>query len=135
MKLFFLDFGKICFFNNLCAVACFLYQVLASVELTTTETKAYKESIMKHISTGSAVFLLLAAGAALAQTPVFDELDVNGDGYVSSSEAEALPCLAANFDRIDSENSKGLNRAEYEAAVDEYCPQNLSAGSASQFDS
>jgi len=89
---------------------------------------------MKHISTGSAVFLLLAAGATLAQTPAFDELDVNGDGYVSSSEAEALPCLAANFDRIDSENSKGLNRAEYEAAVDEYCPQNLSAGSALQFD-
>lgn len=83
---------------------------------------------MKHISIGSAVFLLLAGGAALAQSPAFDELDANGDGYVSSDEARTLPCLAANFDRIDTESSQGLNRQEFKAAIEEYCQQNRSAG-------
>lgn len=66
--------------------------------------------------------LLLTAGTALAQhTPTFDELDRDGDGYISANEAMVLPCLAENFDRIEFEDDRGLDESEYTAAVNQYC--------------
>lgn len=72
--------------------------------------------------TAIAISALLATGAALAQeNPTFDELDKNDDGYISSNEAMALPCLAENFDRIEARSDKGLNESEYAIAVRQYC--------------
>lgn len=56
-----------------------------------------------------------------AETPAFESLDVDGDGYVSRDEARTLPCLAENFDYIESESEEGLNRGEFERAVQSYC--------------
>lgn len=71
-----------------------------------------------------AASLLLATGTALAQnTPAFEELDQDGDGYISANEAMVLPCLAENFDRIEPEDDRGLNEREYAAAVGQYCQQ------------
>lgn len=68
-----------------------------------------------------AVFALGSAPAVLAQTPEFDELDADGDGYISRSEAGALPCLAEVYDQIETESLLGLNRGEYAQAVAQYC--------------
>lgn len=56
-----------------------------------------------------------------AETPAFESLDVDGDGYVSSSEAGALPCLSDNYDSIDAASDAGLSRSEFEQAVQSYC--------------
>lgn len=68
-----------------------------------------------------AIALLFAATAAIAQNPRFEELDGDGDGYISKSEALTLPCLADAFDDIDKESDKGLNRSEYSSAVQQHC--------------
>jgi hypothetical protein len=73
------------------------------------------------IPTVAAVLALGAASSAVAQGPAFDDLDVDGDGYISSREAEALPCLAEAFDEIETESERGLNREEYARAVVEHC--------------
>lgn len=68
-----------------------------------------------------AVFIL-GAGGVLAYLPSFDELDRDGNGYISSAEAMALPCLADNFHRIQSAGDQGLSREEYAAALAQFCP-------------
>ncbi len=65
--------------------------------------------------------LILGVAPALAAVPSFDDLDRDGNGYISSSEAAALPCLAENFNRIDTESDEGLNRREFQQAVAQYC--------------
>lgn len=71
-----------------------------------------------------AASLLLTASTALAQnTPTFDELDQDGDGYISANEAMVLPCLAENFDRIEFKDDRGLDESEYTTAVNQYCQQ------------
>jgi hypothetical protein len=69
------------------------------------------------------MFALGMAGSAFAQAPEFDDLDANGDGYISRDEASSLPCLAEVFDQLDTESPNGLNRAEYMRAVAAYCAE------------
>ncbi|WP_376693011.1 hypothetical protein [Wenzhouxiangella sp. EGI_FJ10409] len=65
--------------------------------------------------------LAMAGSVAMAQNPGFEELDRDEDGYISGSEAMALPCLAQAYRQIDKEDDRGLNRSEYEAAVQKHC--------------
>ncbi|WP_181918924.1 hypothetical protein [Wenzhouxiangella sediminis] len=67
------------------------------------------------------IALLFAASAAIAQNPRFEELDGDGDGYISKTEARALPCLSDAFDQIDKQSEKGLSRSEYGSAVQQHC--------------
>lgn len=67
------------------------------------------------------IALLFAASAAIAQNPRFEELDGDGDGYISKTEARALPCLSDAFDQIDKQSEKGLSRSEYASAVQQHC--------------
>lgn len=67
------------------------------------------------------IALLFAASAAIAQNPRFEELDADGDGYISKTEARALPCLSDAFDKIEIQSDKGLSRSEYSSAVQEHC--------------
>lgn len=59
--------------------------------------------------------------ATRAEIPSFEELDRDGNGYISRSEAAVLPCLRDNFDDIDTRSDEGLDRSEYQQAVSEYC--------------
>lgn len=76
---------------------------------------------MRTIQLMAIVMVLALSTIALAQTPSFEELDTDGDGYISRSEAEVLPCLAENYDSIEARSEKGLNQGEYRAAVSEFC--------------
>jgi len=76
---------------------------------------------MRIIQLVTLMLILTLATFALAQVPSFEELDTDADGYISRSEAAALPCLAANYDNIDTRSEQGLDRSEYQAAVAEYC--------------
>ncbi len=75
----------------------------------------------KTMATGILFAMTFGAVSAWAGLPSFDELDRDGNGYISASEATALPCLAENFNRIETESDEGLNRSEFEQAVDDYC--------------
>lgn len=68
-----------------------------------------------------AVLALGAAGAAVAQSPSFEELDADKSGLISRSEASALPCLATNFDSIKKADKNGVNAQEFAEAVSTYC--------------
>lgn len=76
---------------------------------------------MRTIQLMAIVMFLALTTIALAQIPSFEELDTNGDGYVSRSEAEVLPCLAENYDSIETRSENGLDHGEYRAAVAEFC--------------
>ncbi len=65
--------------------------------------------------------IAMAASVAVAQNPSFEELDRDEDGYINGSEAMALPCLARVFRQIDKADDRGLDRSEYEAAVQKHC--------------
>lgn len=67
------------------------------------------------------IALLFGASAAIAQNPQFEELDGDGDGFISKSEARALPCLSDAFDKIEKQSEKGLSQSEYSSAVQEHC--------------
>ncbi len=57
----------------------------------------------------------LYAGAGLAQTPTFDELDTDGDGYLSEQELAAY----RSVDFFDADTSKDglVNPEEFRVAV------------------
>lgn len=70
----------------------------------------------------TATFSALVMAAALAlELPSFEELDADGDGYISRSEAGALPCLARHYDQAERSDERGLNPAEYRQALDQFC--------------
>lgn len=76
---------------------------------------------MKNVTTIFATLLLMASSAALAQDqepPAFDDVDTDGNGYVSSSE---LAAAGVDIDTEDADtNGDGmLDRDEYESAVDD----------------
>lgn len=77
---------------------------------------------------GLGASLALLAGSVLAaepeerdRVPSFEELDRDGNGYLSEREVSAVPCLRDNFQQIQPENEEGLNRQEYRRAVSQYC--------------
>lgn len=76
---------------------------------------------LKTPSIALAGALILAAGGVWALAPSFEELDRDGDGYISRIEAAALTCLSESFHRTESESDRGLNRGEFEHAVSLYC--------------
>jgi hypothetical protein len=59
----------------------------------------------------------MSAGWAFAQAPtneLFQSLDLNGDGYVSLSEAAGEAVVVQRFDRADKDRDGKLSRAEYD---------------------
>lgn len=78
------------------------------------------------------VSLAMASSVALAQNPSFEEMDRDEDGYVSGSEAMALPCLAQVYDQLETEDERGLNRSEYNAAVQQHCDRSRQQGTQQQ---
>jgi hypothetical protein len=68
----------------------------------------------------------LFSGAALAQTPdpetpqpekpAFNQLDADGDNYISQSEANNS-WLAGYFTEVDSDNDGRISKIEYEKVV------------------
>ncbi len=69
----------------------------------------------------SSVAALAMATALALELPSFEELDADGDGYISRSEAAALPCLSSNYDRAGRNDERGLNPGEYRQALDQFC--------------
>lgn len=73
-------------------------------------------------------YVLLGAGVALVAgcqtlrnidnplTTAFSDLDRDGDGVISQQEAQELPALSNNFERIDTNSSGGIDDNEYRAA-------------------
>lgn len=69
---------------------------------------------MNRTYTLSGPALLAVAGAAMAgETPAFDELDLDGDGYLSREEAAAVPGLREHFSVFDLDGDGRLSRSEY----------------------
>jgi hypothetical protein len=56
-----------------------------------------------------------ASGAALAAPPAFEDIDANGDGMVSASEASAVEGL--DLTSADTNGDGALSRTEYEAVA------------------
>ena len=59
--------------------------------------------------------ILAFAGTSLAESPAFDEVDVNHDGRLTMSEAAVVAAL--DFGKADTNRDGVLSRSEYEAAV------------------
>jgi hypothetical protein len=62
-----------------------------------------------------------AFAQSAVQTPAFETLDTDGNGFISRNEASALPCLAGSYYHIERESEEGLNRSEFERAVQKFC--------------
>lgn len=58
--------------------------------------------------------MLFGAGAVAADTPAFDDLDINGDGMLSAEETVAVEGL--NLETADTDGDSALSREEFEAA-------------------
>jgi Ca2+-binding EF-hand superfamily protein len=52
-----------------------------------------------------------------AMASAFDGFDEDDDGVISDTEAQATPSLAQNFDRLDTNNSDGIDEPEFTAAT------------------
>jgi hypothetical protein len=58
--------------------------------------------------------LLAMTGAALAgEVPKFEELDRDGDGYITREEAAVIPGLWEHFSAFDRDGDGLLSRDEY----------------------
>lgn len=69
---------------------------------------------------GAAFAQSTAAPAAAMDTEVsaaFTKADKNSDGKLSREEAAALPAVAANFDKVDSDRDGAVNLAEFSKAM------------------
>lgn len=55
------------------------------------------------------------AGLAFAAGPAFEEVDTNGDGMITPSEAASVEGL--DFQKADQNDDGALSRSEYEAAT------------------
>lgn len=85
-------------------------------------------NLAKYIPIVLGSSLLVATTVNAADNQRFEDLDTDGNGYISQSEASALPCLADAFNDIDTESDQGLNRGEYLAAVQEHCSDRGESG-------
>jgi len=67
------------------------------------------------IAFGTAMAFMSASGSAADYVQTFEQLDVDGDGYISAQEAEARPDLAAAMQSSDTNQDGKLNSAEFSA--------------------
>jgi Ca2+-binding EF-hand superfamily protein len=91
-----------------------------------------KEAFMKSFKSVTAVIpaFVLASGCAtlenaFQESPLasaFAQFDEDGDGVISRDEAQKQPTLTENFSVIDTNDSGGVDSAEYEAAVANIAP-------------
>jgi Ca2+-binding EF-hand superfamily protein len=58
-----------------------------------------------------------AAPADAEVKAAFTKADKNADGKLSRDEAAALPAVAANFDRVDSDKDGTISSAEFGKAM------------------
>ena len=63
----------------------------------------------------SAIMLSTAPVAAEEYVQTFEEIDVDGDGYISVEEAEVRPDLSENLQASDTNEDGKLNSAEFSA--------------------
>lgn len=68
----------------------------------------------------SACAVLFASNVAFAEPPEFKGADTNGDGAVDATEFKSLE-LEKEFGKFDEDGNGKLNKAEYEAALEEEC--------------
>lgn len=80
----------------------------------TGKKKDWQEGVVIRIFKvcGSALFALSAPVWA-ELVPSFDELDQDGDGFISREEAAVVPGLAAHFPAFDHDGDGRLSRSEY----------------------
>lgn len=60
-----------------------------------------------------AFVVALAGLAGAAEVPTFNELDRDGDGYISREEAVAVPGLLERFPALDQDGDGRLSPVEY----------------------
>lgn len=76
------------------------------------------------IALGAATAMAFGTAAANPQeqdVPSFEELDADGNGYVSEQEVSSVACLRDNFRTLNPQSEEGLNRSEYQRAVSQFC--------------
>ena len=67
------------------------------------------------IAVASAIVLSTAPAVAEEYVQTFEEIDVDGDGYISAKEAEVRPDLSENLQASDTNKDGKLNSAEFSA--------------------
>ena len=67
------------------------------------------------IAVASAIVLSTAPAAAEEYVQTFEEIDVDGDGYISAKEAEVRTDLSENLQASDTNKDGKLNSAEFSA--------------------
>jgi hypothetical protein len=68
---------------------------------------------MRLLTVGFALFYAVAATAQVPGEEVFLALDLNGDGFVSISEAAGNEVVVTRFDRGDRDRDGKLSRKEF----------------------
>ena len=73
----------------------------------------------KTLITALSVLAGSAFGVAqAANIPTFDELDANGDGYLTQQEASASEEVATQFGSVDANQDGQLDQSEYQLIAD-----------------
>jgi Ca2+-binding EF-hand superfamily protein len=67
------------------------------------------------IAVASAIVLSTAPAVAEEYVQTFEEIDVDGDGYISAKEAEVRTDLSENLQASDTNKDGKLNSAEFSA--------------------
>ena len=67
------------------------------------------------IAVASAIVLSTAPAVAEEYVQTFEEIDVDGDGYISVKEAEVRTDLSENLQASDTNQDGKLNSAEFSA--------------------
>jgi hypothetical protein len=71
----------------------------------------------EQASAGATGGTTASGGATGGAVPGFNEMDKDGDGKLTQSEASANPRLAENFQKVDSDGDGQLSRDEYLAVM------------------
>ena len=79
---------------------------------------------MKSLTVVAGIFLLAASQWTLAEEKpmTFEQLDKNGDGYISADEAKANPDLAKKFAKADKDSNGKLDISEFSAFEERLVP-------------